>query len=424
MIKDFWAITADALDFLITETRAKSADSGKAEKPGAVTRDSIAVIPVSGILSKEGVFSFWTGRKLAQGYRDIKAMVQAASEDKTVKAIVLKIDSPGGSVDGCKELADFISAAGREKPVYAFADGQATSAAYWIASTAKHIAAPETATLGSIGVRTLHADWSAWNEKAGVKYTHITAGDYKAAGNEDSPLDEESLNYIHSQLDSLWNIFTRDVAQNRNLEQQSVKNQQAKVYLAEEAKNLGLIDAITPDIDAYINWIIESEGIRMDKNKLKAEHPSLYGEIMQEGKAEAEKGSEERIKAAVENVLGLIGAVADPETATKIKTLHDAGIGASQAEAMKAIFGTAAKAPESSGATADAESRKEILDAIKGATPGAVSGDPKKAAEASFDSLVAAEMAAGKSKAEAMKAVQKARPDLHEKWILDQQEAK
>ena len=162
----------------------------------------------------------------------------------------------------------------------------------------------------------------------------------------------------------------------------------------------------------------------MDKNKLKAEYPAMYGEIMQEGKAEAEKGSDERIKAAVENVLGLIGAVADPETATKIKTLHDAGIGASQAEAMKAIFGTAAKAPESSGASADAESRKEILDAIKGATPGAVAGDPKKATEDTFDSLVAAELAAGKSKAEAMKTVQKARPDLHEKWMLDQQEAK
>ena len=347
-----------------------------------------------------------------------------ALDNGNVKAILLRIDSPGGTVDGCKELADFLATAGQAKPVYAYVDGQATSAAYWIASTAKHIAAPETATVGSIGIRTLHADWSAWNEKAGIKYTHITAGDYKAAGNEDSPLDEGSLGYIRSQLQAIWDIFTRDVALNRGIGQQSVKNQQAKVFLADEAKGLGLVDAVVPDIDSYINWIMETEGIRMDKNKLKAEHPSLYGEIMQEGKTEAEKGSEERIKAAVENVLGLIGAVADPETATKIKTLHDAGIGASQAEAMKAIFGTAAKAPESSGATADAESRKEILDAIKGATPGAVSGDPKKAIEDTFDSLVKAEMAAGRSKADAMKAVQKARPDLHEKWILDQQEAK
>ena len=417
MIKDFWAITTDALDFLMTEIRSKSKDSGGAEKPGSISRDSIAVIPVSGILSKEGVFSFWSGRKLAQGYRDIKAMVQAASEDKGVKAIVLKIDSPGGSVDGCKELADFISATGREKPVYAFADGQATSAAYWIASTAKHIAAPETATLGSIGVRTLHADWSAWNEKAGIKYTHITAGDFKAAGNEDSPLDEESLNYIQSQLESLWNIFTRDVAQNRNLEQQSVKDQQAKVYLAEEAKTLGLIDAITPDIDAYINWIIESEGIRMDRIELKAKHPALFDEIWKEAKTEAESSIDEKIKAASENVILLAGAVADTEVSDKIRQLHSAGIDAKQAEAMKNIFGTAAPA----SSNADSESRKEILDAIKAATPGVVSGDPAKTADGDFDSLVKAEMAAGKSKVEAMKAVQKAHPDLHEKWILAQQ---
>ena len=257
-----WAITAEALDFLMSEIGQgddfRKADalrigsrgavageglefvsdsvlkavSGSGSVSAKISKDGIAVIPVQGILSKEGITSFWTGNKLSQGYRDIKQAVVSAAEDPAVKAVVLKIDSPGGAVDGCQELASCIAEAGKSKPFYAFADGQATSAAYWIASAASHIAAPETAVIGSIGVRTVHADYSAWNEKAGVRYTHITAGDYKAAGNEDSPLDDSSLGYIRSQLQAIWDIFTRDVALNRGIGQQSVKNQQAKVFLA------------------------------------------------------------------------------------------------------------------------------------------------------------------------------------------------
>lgn len=424
MFKGFWAITAEALDFIMAAFKKDAAqpsiDTRVANKIELQIRDGVAIVPVMGALNKDhGLTSYWS----ASGYKGIREQVEVALANGNVSAILLRIDSPGGSVDGCKELADFLSTAGQEKPIYAYADGQATSAAYWIASTAKHIAAPETAVLGSIGVRTLHADWSAWNDKAGIKYTHITAGDFKAAGNGDAPLDDESLNYIQSQLASLWNIFTRDVAQNRNLDQQAVTNQQAKVYLAEEAKTFGLIDAITPDIDTYINWITSAEGIRMDKIELKTKHPALFDEISRDAKAAADADVDAKTKAAAENLLGLIGAVADADTSAKIIALHSAGISATQAAAMKAIFGAAAPTPVTAP-DMDAESRKVMLDAIKTATPGVVSGDPASTVPADFDSLVKSEMASGKSKVDAMKAVQKAHPALHEKWILDQQEAK
>ena len=165
MFRDFWAITAGALDALMVAFRkdaasGKSIDTRDPEKISFTVTDGIAIIPVLDALSKDyGYTSLWSGR-VRSGYKGIREDMDMALGNGNVKAILLRIDSPGGTVDGCKELADFLSTAGQAKPIYAYVDGQATSAAYWIASTAKHIAAPETATLGSIGVRTLHADIS------------------------------------------------------------------------------------------------------------------------------------------------------------------------------------------------------------------------------------------------------------------------
>ena len=96
--------------------------------------------------------------------------------DPAVKAIVLSIDSPGGTVDGTDNLANAIFAARGKKPIVALGDGTLASAAYWIASGADQIfASDNSAKIGSIGVVATHEDYSRAEENAGVKVTEITA---------------------------------------------------------------------------------------------------------------------------------------------------------------------------------------------------------------------------------------------------------
>jgi signal peptide peptidase SppA len=202
----------------------------------------IAVIPIVGTIKKRAY-----GLEAMSGARttiDIQNDIQTALDNSDISGIVLDIDSPGGTVDGTKELADFIKSA--DKPVVAYANGLMASAAMWIGSAADYIVGFDTANIGSIGVIVQHQDWSRAEEEAGLKTTYIYAGKYKAFGNSSEPLTDESKEYIQSKVDKLYTMFVNDIANNRNLDVQYVldKLATAETFLAEEARELKLIDSV------------------------------------------------------------------------------------------------------------------------------------------------------------------------------------
>jgi signal peptide peptidase SppA len=204
--------------------------------------NDVAVVPIVGTIKKRAY-----GLEALSGARttlDIQNDIQEALDNPRISAIVLDIDSPGGTVDGTKELADFIAAA--DKPVVAYANGLMASAAMWIGSAADYIIGYDTANIGSIGVIIQHQDWSKAEEDAGVKTTYIYAGKYKAMGNSSEPLSEESKVYIQSKVDKLYTMFVNDIAKNRGLEVQYVldKLATAETFLAQEAMELKLIDSV------------------------------------------------------------------------------------------------------------------------------------------------------------------------------------
>lgn len=365
-----WAMAKDALDLfesaLAAGPEAFSINSRDPEKIRLTVRDGIAIVPVKGGLAKDyGWFGFFSG--FHAGYLGVREMVEKALADPQVKAILLAVDSPGGTVDGCKELVDFLIRAGGEKPLYAYADGQMTSAAYWIGTAAKEIAAPALADIGSIGVRTLHVDWSAYNEKFGVTVTHLSAGEYKALGNADEPLSEEATAYIKERLESTNTVFVDSVAQNRSLDPKQIRDTQAKVFLSAEALEIGLIDRIEENIDTFFHYIKTQEGINMDLATLKAQHPELYSQVKAEGAEEARADAEAATRAAVKDtadgIMALVKAVAGEETHEKLSGLVTAGVTAEQAEAMKGVFGT----PESTEEDTEQSEKKRILTALQNA---------------------------------------------------------
>ena len=255
------------------EPKESRDDAARLERHGPV-----AVVPVRGELTKRPTF-FSSGMT----YNQVRRYTQAALDDPSVGAILLNIDSPGGVADGLTPLAEFLEGAAKQKPLYAFAEGQATSAAYWIASTAKEIAAYAEANLGSIGTRSEHQDWSRYYEKIGLKVTHITSGAYKASGAADQPLSDRDREYFQSLINQITELFVGAVAQNRGMNREDILGMEARVYLAAEAKELGLIDHVM-SLDKFINHIKGS--LQMDLNELKAQHPGLVEEI----RAEATKG--------------------------------------------------------------------------------------------------------------------------------------
>jgi signal peptide peptidase SppA len=212
----------------------------------------VAVVPITGTVVKRAY-----GLASLSGVRgtvDIQNSIQEALDNPAISGIVLRIDSPGGTVDGTKELADYIARAKSKKPIVAYADGLMASAAYWIGSAATEIVAFDTAKLGSIGVVVSHQDRSEQEKRSGVKTTYIYQGKYKTAGNSSEPLTAEGKAYIQAHIDTYYSMFVDAVAQNRSIERDTVIKDVAlgSVFIGQNAVDLNLADSIGNLDDAIL----------------------------------------------------------------------------------------------------------------------------------------------------------------------------
>lgn len=211
----------------------------------SVTPEGVAIVPIHGVLAKHASLV----QQISGGTSTnaVLADFSQAVANPAVKAIVLDVDSPGGTVDGTMALADAVFAARGSKPIEAVIDGTCASAAYWIASAAdKLFAATETTQIGSIGVIQTHVDQSAAESAAGLKVTEITSGKYKAAGTPHAPLDAASREYIQHNVDELHAIFAGAVQRNRKLtDSRLAAVADGRIHRAAGAAAAGLIDGMS-----------------------------------------------------------------------------------------------------------------------------------------------------------------------------------
>lgn len=233
-----------AIDLASIEARMGAPLPGPTE--GYSVREGVAVVPIDGILAKRITLmqKISGGTSLELLSRDFRA----ALADPEARAVVLLIDSPGGSTMGLQEVADEIyRARSGSKPVVALTDGLMASAAYWLASAAREIYISSDMTLtGSIGVLYRHIDISQANAKGGIKVTEIYAGKYKTLASSDSPLSDEARADIQGKVDKLYSIFVDTVARNRGVSSAEVLERmaEARVFLGKDAIDAGLVDGI------------------------------------------------------------------------------------------------------------------------------------------------------------------------------------
>lgn len=215
-----------------------------AGRPAGRSAGAVAVVPLAGVISPRGG-GFWDMMGGTSAERFAASMRQAA-HDPAVGAIVIDVDSPGGSVAGIPETAGAVRDAAAVKPVVAVANSLAASAAYWIASNATELMVTPSGEVGSVGVFAAHEDISAALEQAGVKVSLITAGKYKTEGNPYAPLTEEGRAAIQDRVNEYYGMFVRDVARGRGVSTDAVKAGfgEGRTVGAKGAVAQGMADAV------------------------------------------------------------------------------------------------------------------------------------------------------------------------------------
>lgn len=253
-----WAITRQAAVEVATRLamQAKSGVQIRADQiEAAVQRPSanrqaadgseVAVIPLRGTITPRGsLFSLLFGG--SGGLQGFRQQFRQAIADGNVSAVVIDIDSPGGLIDLVPETAAEIFNARGSKPIVAVCNTTCASAAYWIASAADQIVATPSAQAGSIGVFTIHEDFSKLDEAMGIKTTLISAGQFKVDGNPYEPLSKTARQALQNEVDKLYGMFTSQVGQGRGVSQKAVQAGygRGRCLLAQDALAAGMVDRI------------------------------------------------------------------------------------------------------------------------------------------------------------------------------------
>lgn len=234
--------------FLITPVSTRRAlEETTVMRDGILTRDKIALIDVSG-----GITST-TGSSLLGGRKDnpvslLLEQLDLAQSDDNVKAVVLRINSPGGGVVASELMHDELSWFREKtgKPVIAALMDVAASGGYYIACACDEIHAQNSTITGSIGVIMQMVDVSGTMQMIGVRSDAITSGAMKDAGSPLREMKPEEREIFQSIVNQMYDRFVKVVADGRSaLDEEAVRTiADGRIYVAPQALDLGLIDRV------------------------------------------------------------------------------------------------------------------------------------------------------------------------------------
>lgn len=259
----YWAIEPKALFPEMFRDNANMAIQA-ARKPEPAdsrypVRNGVAVIDISGTMTKSLTFfqMIFGGRTMP----DMERQIREATSDNAVNAIMLRIDSPGGTVAGTSDLADAVFAARKRKQVTAYISDLGASAAYYVASQADRIYADADAMVGSIGVYLVIPDYSKMAEADGVKINVVRAGEMKGAGTFGTEVTDKQLAEFQREVDQLNEVFVETVARGRGWSTSKTRAlNDGRLHIGQHALKAGLIDGIRSFDEAMGESMAQSLG--------------------------------------------------------------------------------------------------------------------------------------------------------------------
>jgi len=267
----FYTITV-FISFKILKTRDLNALYKK--QTVKTSKEKVAVIPVYGAIYKK---EYYVSEK---GSDFIVSMIKKYGENKDIKAIVLDINSPGGSVGAVQEIYSQIEKIKQKykKPFVAYFGDVAASGAYYIASACDKIVTNPGTITGSIGVIFSFMQGDELFKKIGVKTNVIKSGKFKDIGSFSREMTKEEREILASMIEDTYNTFIDVVAKGRNMSIQKVKEvADGRIFTGRQALSLGLVDKIG-DLDDAISEAGKMSGLGEKPQSIKAK-PRLFDEI-------------------------------------------------------------------------------------------------------------------------------------------------
>ncbi|HND62498.1 MAG TPA: signal peptide peptidase SppA [Opitutaceae bacterium] len=219
---------------------------------------TIAVMYAEGaIVDGEGDLNNVGGDKFSRELRRLR-------QDPSVKAIVLRVNSPGGSVSASEAIQREVRLTQKVKPVIVSMGTYAASGGYWISTYSDHIFAEPSTITGSIGVFGVQFDVKKLANDFGVTFDSVSTGKFAGSLTITRPKTEEELAVLQRMVDWVYEQFTTKVSESRHLKLDFVREiAQGRVWSGSEAKKLGLVDEIG-DLDAAIKYAADRAKVGND----------------------------------------------------------------------------------------------------------------------------------------------------------------
>ncbi len=347
------------------------------------TASGVAEVSVSGPLDPRAAW-YWDGYA---GPTGVEGRLAAAFHDTRVRAVVLRLDSPGGACSGLFECCDAIRAlkASTDKPLVAFAEGSgAFSAAYALASTADEVHCSRTAGVGSVGVIATAVSYADQLAKEGIAVAVVASGTLKTDLHPALPLADAAVKRLRGRVMDLAGLFFAEVGASRGMSADAVRDLQAGCFYGESAVASGLADRVgtVTEAGARARALADQKAVKAAKEKhMGALHEAL-GLTAEASDTDVEKRAS-ALASAVREVGALVGATDEASTVAAVAALKSNAARTDELAARVAGYGADAKV---AATKADVDARAAAMQA--GRDAGKIS--PALEADAEWCSMVAA----------------------------------
>ena len=273
----------------------------------------IAVVYAEGeIVDGEGDSGDVGGSKFSRELRKLR-------QDDDVKAIVLRVNSPGGSASAAETIQREVRLAKKVKPVVVSMGAYAASGGYWIAADSDRIFAEPTTVTGSIGVFGVQFDVKKLANDFGVTFDSVKTGKFADAITISRPKTDEELAVFQRMVDWIYGEFVRKVTEGRKLKREFVEEiAQGRVWSGSEAKQLGLVDELG-GLDAAVAFAAEKAKLGTNYRLVEFPRQKELLEAVQEflGKIVPENvrapGIAAKIALRIESELKMLKSFNDPQ---------------------------------------------------------------------------------------------------------------
>ncbi|MDS0281275.1 signal peptide peptidase SppA [Haloarcula onubensis] len=203
---------------------------------------NVAEVAVEGPITRDGGGGGIASPPTSPGADDIVEQIESADDDRGAEALLLKLNTPGGQIVPSEDIR--LAAERFDGPTVAYATDVCASGGYDIAAGCDELWAREGSIVGSIGVIGSRVNASDLADRMGLSYEQLTAGEYKDAGTPLKEFEEDEREYLQGLIDDYYDQFVETVAEGRDIDETTIRDTEARVFLGAAAHELGLVDGI------------------------------------------------------------------------------------------------------------------------------------------------------------------------------------